>query len=121
MPQFLHLPSHSTGEGELSVFEKILPTDIKRIFYIYGVGETAQRAKHGHKKSWNALMCVAGSCRIFVVNKDGEAYFELTKPSECLILAPGDWHIMDNFSADAVLVVASTEHYDKDDYFFERP
>jgi len=121
MPKLVPLPTHSKGDGLLTVFENVLPTGIKRVFYVYGVGATAQRAKHGHKKSWNALTCVSGSCRIYVVNKNGEVYFELTTPSECLILEPGDWHTMDNFSADAVLVVASTEHYDKDDYFFERP
>lgn len=122
MPRFIDLPTHTTDAGHLSVFEKIFPNGIKRVFYIYGVKAGEERAKHGHKKTWNALMCVSGSCHILLVNSEGlEFHFELTNPAQCLIIEPGDWHIMDNFSTDAVLLVVSSECYDKNDYFFERP
>jgi hypothetical protein len=34
----------------------------------------------------------------------------------CLILEPKDWHIMDSFSDDAILLVLSNEYYDQADY-----
>jgi dTDP-4-dehydrorhamnose 3,5-epimerase-like enzyme len=122
MPQFIDLPTHSSDAGYLSVFEKILPSGIKRVFYIYDVKAGERRAEHGHKKTWNALMCVSGSCHIFLINNEGiEFNFDLTNPAQCLLIEPGDWHMMDKFSSNAVLLVVSSEYYDKNDYFFERP
>jgi tellurite resistance-related uncharacterized protein len=121
MPQLIELPTYSNESGLLTVFEKVLSTDVKRIFYIYGVSPNEQRGKHGHKKTWNALICVAGSCSVYVKSPDAEHTFELSNPAQCLVLEPQDWHIMENFSSDAVLLVASTEHYDKEDYIWERP
>ena len=121
MPQFIELSTHSSKAGSLSIFEKLLPSDIKRVFYIYGVPPHEERAKHSHKKAWNALICVAGSCRVYVKNQDNETHFELQQPNQCLILEPGDWHIMNQFTSDAVLLVLSNEYYDKSDYIFEKP
>ena len=45
--------------------------------------------------------------------------FQLSNPRECLVLEPEDWHSMDEFSKDAILLVVSNELYDKDDYIYE--
>ncbi len=42
--------------------------------------------------------------------------FELTKPDECLILAPEDWHTMSSFSPDCILLVLANEYYNPEDY-----
>lgn len=121
MPQLIELNTFGSEEGRLTVFEKILPGDIKRIFYIYGVATGQERAKHGHLKAWNALVAVSGSCRIRVTHNQQEETFILDNPNRCLILHPGDWHIMDHFTTDAILLVMSNEYYDKNDYFLEKP
>ncbi|MFN8346661.1 MAG: FdtA/QdtA family cupin domain-containing protein [Spirosomataceae bacterium] len=121
MPQLIELNAYGSEEGRLTVFEKILPGDIKRIFYIYGVNSDQERAKHGHLKAWNALVCVSGSCRIQVTYNQQETAYVLNEPTKCLILHPGDWHIMDQFTSDAILLVMSNEYYDKNDYFFDKP
>ncbi|AXE18324.1 WxcM-like domain-containing protein [Runella rosea] len=121
MPQLIELSTFGDPNGKLTVFEKILPGDIKRAFYIYGVPPGEQRAKHGHKKTWNALIPVAGSCRIIVTSNDSEQIFYLNHPAQCLIIQPGDWHIMDEFSSDAILLVLSNEYYDKEDYVYQKP
>jgi len=122
MPQLIDLSTFGSEEGKLTVFEKILPGDLKRVFYIYGVLGDQERAKHGHINASNALIAVAGSCRIRVTQSGKqEETFILSSPSQALILPPGDWHVMDQFTPDAVLLVMSNQYYDKNDYFFEKP
>jgi len=118
MPLLIELKTFSTDSGNLTVFEKIIPGTIKRAFYIYGAGEK-QRGGHRHNKTWNALICIHGSCRVYSNNGKKEEYFILNKPVSCLILEPEDWHIMDSFSEDAVLLVLSNEYYDQADYIDE--
>lgn len=121
MPELIELSTFNEAHGTLTVFEKILPGDIKRAFYIYGVPAGAHRAKHGHKKTWNALIPVAGSCRVIVTTDQEEQTFYLNKPSQCLIIQPGGWHVIDEFSSDAILLVLSSEYYNQDDYVYPKP
>jgi len=118
MPLLIDLNTFNTGAGNLTVFEKIIPGMIKRVFYIYGAGET-QRGGHRHHKTWNALICIHGSCRVYSTDGESEGYFLLDNPVSCLILEPKDWHIMDSFSQDSILLVLSNEYYDKADYIDE--
>lgn len=118
MPLFVKLKTFSTESGNLTVFEKLMPGTIKRAFYIYGAGEK-QRGGHRHHKAWNALICLHGSCRVYSNNGINEAYFILDNPVSCLILKPEDWHSMDSFSKDAMLLVLSNEYYDQADYIDE--
>jgi tellurite resistance-related uncharacterized protein len=122
MPSVVELPEFKSDAGNLTVFEKVLGRDIKRAFFIYGVGPDETRAKHGHLTATNALICIKGSCRITITNTEiQDEVFVLDQPNKCLIINPKDWHTMDQFSADAILAVMSDQHYDKDGYFYEKP
>ena len=46
--------------------------------------------------------------------------FLLDKPNKCLCIEPSDWHTMQNFSKNCVLLVLASEYYDKNDYINER-
>lgn len=118
MAQLYELKTFTSGNGNLTVFEHIIPGVIQRVFYIYEAGQAA-RAGHRHHKAWNALICLNGSCRVYSNNGEAEITFELTNPRQCLVLKPEDWHTMDEFSEDAILLVVSNELYDKDDYIYE--
>ena len=118
MSSLLCTPTFEDTTGSLSVIDNILPFDIKRVFYIYGV--TGQRGGHAHKKTRQALISIVGNCSIFVNNGIEKETYLLSKPNQILLLEPEDWHTMD-FSHDAVLLVLASEHYDKEDYIHEEP
>lgn len=119
MAKIFHLQTYSSEKGSLTVFEKILPEGIKRIFYIYDA-KNQIRGGHRHKLTNNALTCVSGSCKVFVENGKEQQVFDLDTPDKCLLLDPADWHEMYDFSDNAVLLVLSDQFYDKEDYIFER-
>ena len=118
MARIIDLKTFSQQRGKLTVLEKILPFEVKRVFYIYDVDDSV-RGKHRHKKTWQAAVCIRGSCMIY--NNDGqkEETFSLHQPDQCLILEPTDWHSMFEFSKDAILLVLASENFDPDDYIFE--
>ncbi|GAB4028414.1 sugar 3,4-ketoisomerase [Spirosoma gilvum] len=118
MAKLYELKTFTSGNGNLTVFEAIIPGVIQRVFYIYEAGHGA-RAGHRHINAWNALICLNGSCRVYCNNGHEETTFELSSPRQCLVLMPEDWHIMDEFSSDAILLVVSNQPYDKDDYIYE--
>jgi dTDP-4-dehydrorhamnose 3,5-epimerase-like enzyme len=114
----INLKTFCDQRGNLTVIEKVIPFDIKRIFYIYGV-DSSVRGKHRHKRTIQAATCIQGKCTIW--NNDGKKKeeFILDSPDKCLILEPADWHKMYNFSPDAILMVLASEYFDSNDYIFE--
>src|SRR6187549_3452410 len=103
MAQLIDLKTFTDKRGNLTVIEKILPFEMKRIFYIYGVDDSL-RGGHRHHKTIQAAICIKGSC--IISNNDGKKQekFKLDTPDKCLILEPSDWHQMHDFSKDAILM-----------------
>lgn len=118
MAKLIQLDTFESDAGDLTVFEKILPGEIKRVFYIRGQAGH-ERGGHRHLNTWQALICISGSCRVFVNNQQNQEYYLLDSPEKCLLLAPQDWHVMDQFEEGAILLVLANTQYDKDDYIFE--
>ena len=118
MAYLINLKTFTDERGNLTVIEKSIPFDIKRIFYIYGVDEST-RGGHRHHKTIQAAICIQGSCTISNNDNETETLYELDKPDKCLVLEPKDWHQMSNFSKDAILMVLASEYFDNNDYIFE--
>ena len=118
MAKLIDLPLFEDQRGSLSVIEKILPFDIKRVFYIYNVDDSV-RGKHRHHKTIQAAVCIKGSCIISNDNNTAQEDFLLNNPSKCLILYPEDYHSMHHFTSDAILLVVASEYFDPKDYIYE--
>ena len=117
MAYVIDLPNFKDERGGLTVMEKLLPFEIKRFYCIYDV--TQKRGGHRHKKTVQALICVGGSCEVYVNDGQKKEIFLLDNPSKCLLLEPEDWHTMDQFTKGSTLLVFASEFYDKDDYIDE--
>ncbi|KAB7730381.1 WxcM-like domain-containing protein [Rudanella paleaurantiibacter] len=118
MAKLHQLKTFSSEKGNLTILENVLPGTIQRVFYIYSAGN-AQRAGHRHVKTWGALVCLAGSCRVYSHDGQVEKFHYLDSPDQCLVLEPQDWHLMDHFSDDAILLVVANQPYDQADYIAE--
>jgi len=114
----IELQTISDDRGSLTVIEKVLPFDIKRVYYIYNV--VGERGGHKHKKTIQALIALNGACQVHVVNGTSKESFHLDSPDKCLIVNPDDWHTMDNFSKGTILLVLASECYDEEYYIEER-
>lgn len=119
MARLIMLPTRTTvGKGQLTVIEKILPFSIERVYFIHQA--QGVRGGHRHKVTAQALVAVAGSCRIYNHNGADEQEFLLDQPEKLLLLDPPDWHEMFEFSSDCVLLVLASHEYNPDDYIDER-
>ena len=118
MAELIDLTTFTDARGNLTVVEQGIPFSIRRIFYIYGVDDSL-RGGHRHKTTVQAAICIQGSCRIRNNDGTGEVTFLLDKPNACLVLQPGDWHVMDQFSENAILMVLASTPFDPEDYIYE--
>jgi hypothetical protein len=118
MPNIIKLNTHTDHRGSLTVIEKILPFDVKRVYYIYDI-YNSERGHHAHKKTIQALIMLNGSCNVFVGEENHSTKYEMNSPNECLILMPEDFHWMNNFSENSILLILASEEFDKEDYIYE--
>ena len=96
MAKILNFETYSDTRGCLTVIEKTIPFEIKRIFYIYNV-DNSKRGFHKHKLTKQLAVCINGSCDIIVENINKERY-KLDDPAKGLLIEPEDYHWMENFS-----------------------
>ena len=118
MSYIIDLKTFTDKRGNLTVIEKVVPFDIKRIFYIYGV-DNSKRGGHRHHKTVQAAVCIKGACTIYNNNGEKEEIYVLDKPNKCLIIESRDWHTMYDFTQDAILMVLASECFEEKDYIFE--
>ena len=117
MPKLITLPIHENSTGKINVIEKILPFQIKRVYWIYDILEN--RGGHSHKVTIQAVVPIKGSCNILIKKKNFEKNFFLNKSNQLLILEPEDWHLIENCSKDLILLVLASEDYNVNDYIDE--
>lgn len=115
--QLIDIRKYSDHRGYLSVIENgiDIPFDIKRIYYLYLVPEVA-RGAHAHKVLQQLLIATSGSVEVTMDDGVEKKTFHLDKPWKGLLVPPGLWRDLDNFSGGAVLMCLASEKYDAADY-----
>lgn len=115
--QLIDIRRYSDSRGYLSVIEGDIdiPFEIKRIYYLYLVPEVA-RGAHAHKQLQQLLIATSGSVDVTMDDGINKITFHLDKPWKGLLVAPGLWRDLENFSGGAVLMCLASEKYDASDY-----
>jgi dTDP-4-dehydrorhamnose 3,5-epimerase-like enzyme len=105
-------------QGSLAFLETNIdiPFEVKRVYFIYDVPPGTTRGLHAHKLLHQFLIAVSGSLTVTVDSGREKQSFTLNSQGEGLLLPPGFWRELENFSSDAVCLVLASEHYMESDY-----
>jgi UDP-2-acetamido-3-amino-2,3-dideoxy-glucuronate N-acetyltransferase len=93
-----------------------IPFEIKRYFLVFSVPGRHIRGEHAHRTLHQFLICVQGTCRCVVDDGKNRQEHLLNHPSKGVHVPPLHWCVQYHYSADAVLLVLASEHYDPADY-----
>ena len=93
-----------------------IPFDIKRIYYLYDVPSGESRGAHAHKELQQLIIAANGSFTITLDDGRNKKSFTLNRPYQGLLIVPGIWRDLDDFSSGAVLLCLASEHYVAADY-----
>ena len=116
--KLIDFPSLGDERGSLVVVEgnKLVPFDIKRVYYIFGTEQGVSRGFHAHKELKQVAVCVTGRCRMLLDNGVKKENVWLDSASKGVLIEEMIWHEMHEFSNDCVLLVLASGHYDESDY-----
>ena len=109
---------HSDRKGNITVVENNLtvPFGIKRTYYLYDVPGGESRGGHAHKDLYQLIVAASGSFTVTLDDGNVKRTFLLNRPYQGLMVVPGIWRTLDDFSSGAVCMVLASEGYTEDDY-----
>ena len=93
-----------------------IPFAIKRIYYLYDVPSGESRGSHAHKELQQLIIAANGSFTITLDDGQNKQAFTLNRPYQGLLIVPGIWRDLNDFSSGAVLLCLASEHYEAEDY-----
>ena len=93
-----------------------IPFDIKRVYYLYDVPGGESRGAHAHKELCQLIVAANGSFTVTLNDGRKKKSFNLKRSYYGLLIVPGIWRDLDDFSSGAVLLCLASEHYDENDY-----
>ena len=109
---------HSDRKGNITVIENgvTVPFDVKRTYYLYDVPGGESRGGHAHKDLHQLIVAASGSFTVTLDDGSVKRTFLLNRPYQGLLVVPGIWRTLDDFSSGAVCMVLASEGYDEADY-----
>jgi hypothetical protein len=114
----IEMDKHHHDTGNITVIEnnKTIPFKIKRAYYLYDVPGGEERGGHAHKILSQLIVAASGSFDVVLNDGNVKRTFTLNRPYHGLLVVPGIWRELNNFSSGAVCLVMASEPYDEKDY-----
>ena len=114
----IELPVNHREKGNLTAVEngKSIPFDVRRIYYLYDVPAGESRGGHAHRELKQLIIAALGSFNVVLFDGKNRRTITLNRPNIGLLVVPGIWRELDDFSSGSVCLVLASHEYDKNDY-----
>ena len=93
-----------------------IPFAINRVYYLYDVPGGEVRGGHAHHELQQLIVAASGSFDVVLDDGRNKKTVTLNRPNFGLLVTPGIWRDLLNFSSGAVLLVIASLPYDEADY-----
>jgi hypothetical protein len=93
-----------------------IPFTIRRIYYLYDVPGGESRGGHAHKELFQLIVAASGSFEVLLDDGLNKKIVRLNRPNFGLLVIPGIWRELFEFSSGAICMVLASHKYDENDY-----
>ena len=113
------IPTFTDERGAISVMDKELPFQVRRVFWLHHIADGKDRGEHALLDSTEIIVAVHGS---FVVDLDdtmSKTSVLLDSPNKGLVIRPGIWFRTHCYKNDGVSLILAEEEYALDKYTYD--
>lgn len=105
-------------KGNITVIENnaIIPFATERVYYLYDVPGGEERGGHAHKDLYQLIIAAGGSFDVELDDGTNKNVISLNRPYNGLLIKPGIWRELRNFSSGSTCLVLASHVYDEADY-----
>lgn len=115
----IDVPTFTDERGAISVMDKELPFQVRRVFWLHHIADGKDRGEHALLDSTEIIVAVHGS---FVVDLDDTASKTsvlLDSPDKGLVIRPGIWFRTHSYNDDGVSLILAEEEYARNKYTYD--
>ena len=116
-PILIQLPKFLDERGNLSFFENNnqIPFKIKQVHWIFDVPGGEERGGLAYKETEEFIVAASGSFDVIVDDGVKRQTIHLNRSYNGVYIPKGLWRAVENFSTNAVAIIAASELYDPND------
>jgi len=96
-----------------------LPFQPQRLYWIHSVPSGSTRGNHAHKMLQQFFWVIKGNVSIEISDGTESQSLLMHENRELLVVSPGHWRKLFNFSNDAIIMVGADATYDPQDYIHD--
>ena len=113
------VPTFTDERGAISVLDKELPFQVKRVFWLHHIQEGKDRGAHALLDSNEIMVAVHGSFVVDLDDGNNKTSILLDDPSKGLMIRPGVWFRTHSYKEDGVSLILAEEEYARDKYTYD--
>ena len=107
--------------GNITIVEgqNNLPFEIKRVYYLYDIPGGEDRGGHAHKELHQLVVAAGGAFDVLLDDGINKKVVTLNRPDYGVLIVPGIWRELMEFSSGSICLVLASQPYDEEDYIRE--
>lgn len=113
------IPTFTDERGAISVMDKELPFEVKRVFWLHHIKEGQQRGEHALLTGSEIISSLHGSCVVDLFDGKMKKSITLDNPEKGLLIRPGIWFTTHSYKNEGVSLVLASEDYSRTQYTYD--
>jgi dTDP-4-dehydrorhamnose 3,5-epimerase-like enzyme len=115
----INIPTFTDERGAISVMDKELPFQVRRVFWLHHIADGKDRGEHALLDSTEIIVAVHGSFVIDLDDTENKTSVLLDSPDKGLVIRPGVWFRTHSYKDDGVSLILAEEEYARNKYTYD--
>lgn len=116
--KLIDVPTFTDDRGAISVLDKELPFQVRRVFWLHHIADGKERGEHALLDSTEIIVAVHGSFEVDLDDTVFKTSVLLDSPNKGLVIRPGIWFRTHSYKNDGVSLILAEEEYSRDKYTY---